>query len=85
MNMGGAGAIRVGLDAVTSGFPEGETASPLHWGTDRAIVASSGDLGVSIGTIYPNGPVAEGQPASIPFFTVWRRDGPGQPWRYVAE
>jgi len=85
MNMGGPGPIAVGLDALTAGFPEGETASPLHWATDRAIVASSGDLGVSIGTIYPNGPVPEGQPASIPFFTVWRRERPGAPWRYIAE
>jgi hypothetical protein len=85
MNMGGLGPIAIGLDALTAGFPEGETASPLHWRTDRALVASSGDLGVSIGTIYPNGPVPEGQPASTPFFTVWRRDGPDQPWRYIAE
>ena len=85
MNMGGPGAIAVGLDAVIAGFPEGEATSPLHWRTDRALVASSGDLGVSIGTIYANGPVPEGQPASIPFFTVWRRDGPGRPWRYIAE
>jgi len=85
MNMGGPGAIRVGLDAVVSGFREGETTSPLHWGTDRAVVASSGDLGVSIGTIHANGPVPEGQPASVPFFTVWRRDRPDGPWRYIAE
>ena len=26
-----------------------------------------------------------GQPASIPFFTVWKRDAPNQPWRYIAE
>ena len=85
MNMGGPGAIAIGLDAITAGFPEGETTSPLHWGTDRALVASSGDLGVSIGTIYANGPVPEGQPASVPFFTVWRRDGADAPWRYIAE
>ena len=85
MNMGGPGAIAIGLDAVTAGFPEGETTSPVRWGTECAIVASSGDLGVSIGMIHANGPVPEGQPAAVPFFTIWRRDSPGQPWRYIAE
>ena len=49
------------------------------------FVASSGDLGVSIGTIHPNHPDANGQSNSFPFFTVWRRDGPNAPWRYIAE
>ena len=85
MNMYEGAAFRVGLDAITAGFPEGETTSPLHWSTERAIAASSGDLGVSIGTIRRNGPVPEGQPASFPFFTIWRRDRPDAPWRYIAE
>jgi ketosteroid isomerase-like protein len=85
MNMGGPGPINVGLEALTAGFPEGETTSPVSWGTARSFIASSGDLGVSIGTIRANGPVPEGQSASFPFFTVWRRDRPGAPWRYVAE
>jgi ketosteroid isomerase-like protein len=85
MNMGGPGPIQIGLDAVTAGFPEGEAVSPVSWGTERSFVASSGDLGVSIGIIRANGPVADGQPARFPFFTVWRRDRPGEPWRYIAE
>lgn len=85
MNMGGPGPIAVGLDALTAGFPEGETTSPVRWSTERSFIASSGDLGVSIGTIRSNGPVPDGQPASFPFFTIWRRDAPGAPWRYVAE
>lgn len=85
MNMGGPGPIAVGLDAVTAGFPEGETTSPVSWGTERSFIASSGDLGVSIGIIRANGPVPEGQSARFPFFTIWRRDRPGAPWRYVAE
>jgi hypothetical protein len=48
------------------------------------IVASSGDLGVTIGMIHPNTPRA-GQPANFPFFTIWRRANPTAPWRYVAE
>ena len=85
MNMGGPGPISVGLDALTAGFPEGETTSPVSWRTERSFIASSGDFGVSIGTIRANGAVPEGQSASFPFFTVWRRDRPGAPWRYVAE
>ncbi len=85
MNMGGPGAIRVGLDNVTAGFPEGETTTPVRWRTEMSLVASSGDLGLSIGTIRPNGAVPPGEPAAFPFFTIWRRDSPAAPWRYVAE
>ena len=85
MNMYEGAAFRVGLDAITAGFPEGQTTSPLNWSTDRAIAASSGDLGVSIGMIRSNAAVPEGQPSSFPFFTIWRRDRPDAPWRYIAE
>lgn len=85
MNMYEGASFRVGLDAITAGFPEGETTSPLRWSTERSFVASSGDLGVSIGTIHANGKVPEGQPSSFPFFTIWRRDSVEAPWRYVAE
>lgn len=57
----------------------------INWSADDVFVASSGDLGVSIGYIRTNGPPPEGRPAQNPFFTIWRRDDPGQPWRYVAE
>ena len=46
---------------------------------------TSGDLGVTLGSIRSNGPPPEGQPAELPFFTIWRRDNPNQPWRYIAE
>lgn len=81
MNMYGGASFAVGLDAVTAGFKAGEPAT-IHWYTERSYVASSGDLGVSIGTIKPNDPKGG---AGFPFFTVWRRDGPNEPWRYVAE
>jgi ketosteroid isomerase-like protein len=83
MNMYEGATFRVGLDAITAGFPENE-AAPVRWGTERSFVASSGDLGVSIGTIHQNRPV-EGQPPSFAFFTIWRRDSTDAPWRYVAE
>jgi ketosteroid isomerase-like protein len=67
---------------VSAGQPA--TASTLHWAPDTVIVASSGDLGVTIGMIHPNAPVAD-QPSGFPFFTIWRRASASAPWRYVAE
>jgi ketosteroid isomerase-like protein len=68
---------------VAEGSPPGGSA--VSWAPDRVIVASSGDLGVTIGTIHRNAAPAAGQPAAFPFFTIWRRAGPHAPWRYVAE
>jgi len=85
MNMYSGAGFSLGLDAVTANFDANETTSPVSWSTERSFVASSGDLGVSIGTIRANRPGAEGRPDSFPFFTIWRRDAPDAPWRYVAE
>jgi ketosteroid isomerase-like protein len=78
--------VVVGAEAigrmVGEGYGAGE--SPVNWAPERVIVASSGDLGVTIGWIKPNAPSPD-RPAKNPFFTVWRRAGPGAPWRYVAE
>ena len=60
------------------------TGSAVSWAPDRVLVASSGDLGVTIGMIHSNAPAA-GQPSTFPFFTIWRRPSPPAPWRYVAE
>jgi ketosteroid isomerase-like protein len=60
--------------------------SPVSWAADEgAIVASSGDLGVTFGYIRQNTPPPPGRPAAVPFITIWRRADPSQPWRYVAE
>ena len=86
MNMGGPGDFTYGATAISGAVDaSGASTSPVRWSTERSVVAASGDLGVSIGTIRANGTVPEGQPSSFPFFTIWRRDGPGAPWRYVAE
>ena len=84
MNMYSGSGFAVGLDAVTANFKEGEPAR-IHWGTERSVVASSGDLGVSIGMIRPNTLPKPGEPDGFPFFTVWKRDAPNAPWRYIAE
>lgn len=76
------GAEAIGR-AVGTGMPT--NSSPVSWAPDRVIVSSSGDLGVTIGYIRPNGSSALRQAAGIPFFTIWRRATPDDPWRYVAE
>jgi hypothetical protein len=85
MNMYQGAGFTIGIDAITANFDANETVSPVSWGTERSFVASSGDLGVSMGTIRNNRPSADGRPDAFPFFTVWRRDGPNAPWRYIAE
>jgi len=84
MNMGNGAAFTIGAEAIGGGFGP-ETASPLSWSADDVIVASSGDLGVTLGMIRLNAPPPEGQPAAIPFFTIWYRPSTSEPWRYVAE
>jgi hypothetical protein len=76
-----AEAIGRSVGAGSEGKP-----SPVSWAPDEGvIVASSGDLGVTFGYIRPNTPPPPGQPARIPFITIWRRENASAPWRYVAE
>jgi ketosteroid isomerase-like protein len=88
VNMGGpkSPGFVVGAEAIARLVGEGAPTdrSELEWSADRVLVASSGDLGVTIGMIRLHKP-QQGKPAAIPFFTIWRRDGMSQPWRYVAE
>ena len=72
------GAAAIG-QSVGAGTPT--TSSPVSWSPDRVIVASSGDLGVTLGLIRSN----DGKGAPVPFFTIWRRDNAKAPWRYIAE
>lgn len=89
MNMGGpdVAAFVVGNDAIAASVSAGGPASgsAVTWGPDRVIAASSGDLGVTIGVIVSNTVAADGSRPRFAFFTVWRRDTPADPWRYVAE
>ena len=84
MNMGRDAAFRIGAEAIGSDMGTDPT-SPLNWSADQAIVASSGDLGVTIGMIRSNAPPPAGRPAAVPFFTIWYRPSATEPWRYVAE
>jgi hypothetical protein len=90
VNMGGpdSPAFVVSADSIGKMVGAGgpTNASPVSWAPDyRVIVAGSGDLGVTIGTIRPNGAPADGAATSIPFFTIWYRGAPTEPWRYIAE
>jgi ketosteroid isomerase-like protein len=85
INMAAGAGFTIGRDAISQAVAPEAATSPVRWSTERSFVAASGDLGVSIGTIHANAPAADGRPSSFPFFTIWRRDRPGAPWRYVAE
>jgi hypothetical protein len=92
---GSADAVNVGprtsptfvLSAAEIGKSMGPgTTSPVSWAPDEgAIVASSGDLGVTFGFIRQNSAPPAGQPGAVPFITIWRRASINDPWRYVAE
>jgi len=90
VNMGGANdaGFVVGAEAIGQVVSGGKPAEPstLVWAPDRVIVASSGDLGVTIGIIRDTAPGPDpNAPTRFPFFTVWQRETPADPWRYVAE
>lgn len=87
VNMGPpSGPFLVGAVEIGRMVGEGEPAdgSSVSWGPDEGvIVASSGDLGITFGLIRSNDPASDATP--FPFYTIWRRASPDDPWRYVAE
>jgi hypothetical protein len=88
MHLGGPNdtAFVVSAAEIAEGIGAGETGgATISWGADQVIVASSGDLGVNIGYIVPDPDSTGGPSPRFPFFTVWRRNSPSDPWLYVAE
>jgi len=90
VNMGGQNdpVFVVGAAAIArsvgAGYPP--TGSPVFWAADyKAIVASSGDLGITFGFIRPHTPAAGQAATGFPFFTIWKRSSPTEPWGYIAE
>lgn len=73
----------VGAAAIGGGLGGGSQPGPttIEWSAERALVASSGDLGITFGYIRAK----DGSRPPSPFFTIWRRDSPSSPWRYIAE
>jgi ketosteroid isomerase-like protein len=87
VNMGGptdAGFL-VGAPTIGQSVGAGSSAgkSPVSWSADRALAAPSGDLGITFGRIRSNDPTQTGE--GVPFFTIWWRNSPSEPWRYIAE
>jgi ketosteroid isomerase-like protein len=67
------------------GQNEPATGSSVNWGPEKAIIAVTGDFGVTMGYITPNKPGADGKtPPPQPFFTIWKKDANGV-WKYIAE
>jgi hypothetical protein len=87
VNLGSGPAWVQGPENFAAG-PDDPNRPAIVWSSDTVLVASTGDLGVSIGRIRVT-PRATGD--SVPatriqhFFTIWKRQSPADPWRYVAE
>ena len=89
INLGGPGTPGFvwGNEAIAMEVGQNQPASGSsgNWAPEKAIVATSGDFGVTIGYITPNQPGPDGKSAPAqPFFTIWRKDADGV-WRYIAE
>lgn len=82
-------SFRFGPAAIGAGFPPGvDTTAVTTWAPTEAIAAASGDLGLTIGYIssVPRRPAgAQADTVRYPYFSIWRRAAPGQPWRFVFD
>jgi hypothetical protein len=89
INLGGPNAETFfwGNDEIAKAVGQNEppTGSSVNWGPDKAIIATTGDFGVTLGYITRNtaGQDAKTPPPS-PFFTIWKKDASGA-WKYIAE
>lgn len=83
INLGQGAGLTLGAEAIGAEIASGNP-PPLAWSSDDALVAPSGDLGLSWGVIRVLGKDESASGRSA-FFTVWHRAGPGEPWRYIAE
>jgi len=67
------------------GQNEPPAGSSVNWAPEKAIIAVTGDFGVTMGYITRNTPGPDGKtPPPSPFFTIWKKDANGA-WKYVAE
>lgn len=82
VNVGNSHEFVRGPEAIGRSIDAGWTpGSKVEWAPSEVIVANTGDLGVTMGTIR----VTNNGTREVPFFTIWRRDWPSDPWRYIAE
>ncbi len=77
------GSVAIGEQV---GQGQAPNTSSVTWGPEKTFIAPSGDFGVTVGYIAPKNPGADGKiPPPFAFFTIWKRDAPDAPWRYIAE
>jgi hypothetical protein len=78
-----------GPQAIAKSVSEGWTpGSSITWAPEQVLVSTTGDLGITFGTIKVTTPAGADRAEStreFPFFTIWKRAWPTDPWRYVAE
>lgn len=89
INLGGPNAQTFfwGNEEISTAVGQNEpaTGSSVNWGPEKAIIAVTGDFGVTMGYITRNNPGPDGKaPPPQPFFTIWKKDANGV-WKYVAE
>ena len=81
--------FRFGPAAIGAAFPPNpDTTSVTTWGPTEAVAASSGDLGLTVGyivTVRRPSTGAKADTIRVPYFSIWRRAAPGQPWRFVFD
>ena len=89
MGGGGDASFLFGPDAISRPLegpaPPGVTTT---WEASDALAAATGDLGVTIGNISTAVAASDTTAASRndrPYFTIWRRDSPAAPWRFIVE
>lgn len=91
VNTGGARSAEFvrGPQAIAKSVSEGWTpGSSITWAPEQVMVSMTGDLGITFGTIKVTTPAGADRAEStreFPFFTIWKRAWPTDPWRYIAE
>jgi hypothetical protein len=91
VNMGGTNSLEFvrGPEAISKLVGSAPAGGSITWAPNEVIVSATGDLGVSIGIIRIVSPAPDKTNAmvtrDVPFFTIWKRRTPVDPWRYVAE
>lgn len=75
-----------GPEAIGRVMAELPSDATLAWTPIQAVIASSGDLGFTVGSWTYRAPAKTGAPAAASgkYLTVWGRQPSGQ-WRYVAD
>lgn len=92
VHMFGPQGFVLGLPAIKANHesqPGPALPAGIEWSADRTIVASSGDLGVTLGHIRRTADAPAPPPGAptgpTPFFTIWYRESADQQWKYIAE